>query len=149
MTNGNWEFLFLGKDELETTFSTASRKKSLMRETKKKSRRRKKCKFITISQAHEIRHQNEKRAVLPLQCAPIVCLKSGPQCLLLSGETFSQEPHHVVNSYINLSDSFKESSLNSDTNVGEKSLCKKHPVVKAAGTHSAVQSSLYSVSGRS
>lgn len=78
-----------------------------MREAeKKKSRKRKKCKFITISQAHEIRHQNEKRAVLLLQCAPIVLLKSGPQCFLLSGETSSQEPHHVVNRYINLSDSF-------------------------------------------
>lgn len=77
-----------------------------MRETEKKSRRRKKCKFITISQAHEIRHQNEKRAVLPLQCAPIVLFKSGPQCSVLSGETSSQEPHHAVNRSINLSDSF-------------------------------------------
>lgn len=61
---------------------------------------------MTISQAHEIRHQNEKRAVLPLQCAPIVLLKSGPQCSVLSGEASSQEPQHVVNRSINLSDSF-------------------------------------------
>lgn len=107
MSHGNWAFLFLGRDELETTFNIASKKKKLMREAeKKKPRKRKKCKFITISQAHEIRHQNEKRAVLPLQCAPTVLLKSGPQCFLLSGETSSQEPHHVVNRYINLSDSF-------------------------------------------
>lgn len=107
MSHGNWAFLFLGRNELETTFNTASKKKKkLMREAGKKSRKRKKCKFITISQAHEIRHRNEKRAVLPLQCAPIVLLKSGPQCFLLSGETSSQEPHHVVNRYINLSDSF-------------------------------------------
>lgn len=107
MSHGNWAFLFLGRDELETTFNTASKKKKAYeRGRKKKPRKRKKCKFITISQAHEIRHQNEKRAVLPLQCAPIVLLKSGPQCFLLSGETSSQEPHHVVNRYINLSDSF-------------------------------------------
>lgn len=73
---------------------------------KKRKKEKGKCKFIAISQAHEIKHQSEKRAVFPLECTPIVWLKSGPQCFLLSGETSSQEPHHVVNSYINLSDSF-------------------------------------------
>lgn len=75
-------------------------------EKKKRKKEKGKCKFIAISQAHEIKHQSEKRAVFPLECTPIVWLKSGPQCFLLSGETSSQEPHHVVNSYINLSDSF-------------------------------------------
>lgn len=109
MSWGNWTFLFLGKDVLETIFNTASKKKKGLvreREMGKKYQKRKKSKFIAISQAHEIRHQNEKRAVLPLECTPIVLLKSGPQCFLLSGEASSQEPHHVVNSYINLSDSF-------------------------------------------
>lgn len=107
MSHSNWAFLFLGRDVLETIFNTSSKKEKLLKEReRKKIRRGKKCKFIAISQAHEIIHQNEKRAVLPLECSPIVLLKSGPQCFLLSGETFSQEPHHVVNSYINLSDSF-------------------------------------------
>lgn len=35
MTHGNWAFLFLGRDELETTFNTVEKKKSLMRDTKK------------------------------------------------------------------------------------------------------------------
>lgn len=42
MSHGNWAFLFLGRDELETTFNTASKKKKLMREAEKKIKKKKK-----------------------------------------------------------------------------------------------------------
>lgn len=107
MSHSIWHFYSWGGMSLKPFSTQQVRKKNLCkRERKKEIRGGNKCKFIAISQAHEIRHQNEKRAVLPLECTPIVLLKSGPQCFLLSGEASSQEPHHVVNSYINLSDSF-------------------------------------------
>lgn len=42
MSHGNWAFLFLGRDELETTFNTASKKKKLMREAEKKNQEKEK-----------------------------------------------------------------------------------------------------------
>lgn len=42
MSHGNWAFLFLGRDELETTFNTASKKKSLWERQKKKIKKKKK-----------------------------------------------------------------------------------------------------------
>lgn len=51
----NWTFLFLGRDELETIFNTASKNKKSLRE-KEKKQKTEKCEFIAISQAHEIKH---------------------------------------------------------------------------------------------
>lgn len=42
MSHGNWAFLFLGRDELETTFNTASKKKKAYERGRKKNQEKEK-----------------------------------------------------------------------------------------------------------